>query len=350
VTGRRPGLLLAVAFLILAAAGPTAAGDQPAPTDGASPPPIKRGPAEIRDEQLFAQPRLTLPAVSPATVPAGRWTIRVAALWSNSFSWDQDVPGETPGDRRYLIDGEAMTVDATVRRGLTPRLDVGARLPFSWRGGGTLDSLIDAWHRLWNAPNGNRPDFLKDAFRVEGRLSDGMPFSWSDRTGAGLGDVELQTRWRFVEGGATRPSVALVGRVSLPTGAGPFSGSGVGVGGQLVLDSPLGAAFDLYAGAGATVQDPGPLHGIGYQTGRGHGFVALEWRPARWLSLVAETNIASRLVANVERYPGTHWVVNVEGRFGVARGTTFDLGFTENIVSQRVTTDFALHGALTFRP
>ena len=259
------------------------------------------------------------------------------------------MPGETPGDRRFLVDGEALALDATLRRGLTPHLDVGVRLPVRWRGGGALDGLIDTWHRLVGAPSGNRPDFLRDSFRVEGRLSDGTAFSWNDRFGSGLGDVEMEARWRFLEGDPRGPSAALVARLSLPTGTGPFSGSGTGAGGQLVLDSPLGDACDLYVGAGLTVQDPGPLHGIEYEAGRGHGFVAVEWRPSRRVSLVGETNVASRLVANVDSYPGTHWLVNVAGRIDVGRNTTLDLGFTENIASQLTTTDFALHLALTFR-
>jgi hypothetical protein len=335
---------------LIAVARPTASLAEPAPSDPPSPSPNRRGPVEFRDEQLLAQPRLTLPAVSPATVPPGCWSLRVAALWSSSFSWEQDVPGEMPNDRSFLIDGEALTLDATVRRGLTPRLDIGVRLPFRWRGGGALDGLIDAWHRLWKVAKGNRPDFLKNAFRIEGRLSDGTPFSWSERAGSGMGDVELETRWRFADGGAHGASAALVGRLSLPTATGPFSGSGVGAGGQLVVDTPLGDAFDLYLGAGATVQDPGPPGGVEYETGRAHGFMALEWRPSRHVSLVAETNLATRLVANIDRYPGTHWLVDVAARVDLGSKAMLDLGFTENIASQQATTDFALLVALTLRP
>lgn len=335
-------------LVLLPATSPAAARAQTSTTE----PPVatRRGPVEIRDEQLLAQPRLTLPAVSPATVPPGRWAFRLGLLWSNSFSWTQDVPGESPAERSFLIDGEALTLDATVRRGLTPRVDVGVRLPFRWRGGGALDGLIDAWHRLLGAEDANRPDFLENAFRVEGRLSDGSPFSWSDRAGSSVGDLEMEARWRFLAGAGDAPSAALVARLSLPTGVEPFSGNGVGAGGQVVLDAPLGRAFDLYAGAGLTVQDPGAVHGIEYEASRAHGFVALEWRPWRRVSLLAQTNAASRLVANVDRYPGTHWLVDVAARIDVGQRTRLDVGFTENIKSQQATTDFALHFGLTLRP
>jgi len=318
-------------------------------TDGTTPEQERRGPPEIRDDHLLAQPRLTLPAVSPDTTAAGRWSLALSALWSNSFSWSQSAAGETPDERLFLIDGEALTLDAHVRRGLTKQLDVGLRVPLRWRGGGAMDSLIDAWHRL-GFPNGDRPSFRENAFRVEGRTTASTPFYWNDSTGAGLGDVELESRWRFADGGANGPSATFVTRLSLPTATGPFDGQGLGGAAQLALGAPLGRRVDLYLGAGTTVQAPGPVRAIEYETTRIHGFLALEWRPWRRLSLVAETNAASRLVANIEGYPGLHWVLNVTGRVDLGARTRLDLGFTENFESQLTTTDFALHAAVALRP
>jgi hypothetical protein len=320
------------------ALGPASAADLP------------RGPAEVRDGHVLAQPRLTLTAVSPHTTRPGAWALQVSTLWSNSFSWAQDVNGETPRDRRFLLDGETLALDLQVRRGLGANLDAGIRVPVLGRGGGTLDGFIDWWHRVAHAPDGDRPRFLTDAFRVEGITTDRTAFSWSDRTGFGLGDVEVEARYRIRDGASGSPSAALVGRVSLPTGTGPFQGGGLGGGAQLVADLPLSASFDLYGGLGFTAQDPGPVDGLEFAPLRAAAFLAVEWRPWHRFSLVAETNAASRLVLNIDRYPGTHWLVNVTGRIDLGTRTRLDLGFTENIWSQLTTTDFALYAALGFRP
>jgi hypothetical protein len=288
--------------------------------------------------------------VSPWTTRRGAWEVQLSGLWANSFSWTQDKAGESPETRRFLIDGEAVVLDATVRRGLTRNLDVGLRVPLEGRTGGRLDPFIDWWHRVAHAPDGKRPAFVQNAFRVEGVTTDKVPFSWSDGSGFGLGDLELETRWRFVEGADGAPSVALVARASLPTGTGPFSGNGAGGGGQLVVAAPLGRSFDVYTGAGFTAQGEGPVHGVLYSSVRAHGFFAIEWRPWRRLSLVAETNAASRLVENVDSYPGLHWIVNVTGRIDLGGRTRLDLGFTENLKSQLATTDFALYLGLGIRP
>ena len=121
-------------------------------------------------------------------------------------------------------------------------------------------------------------------------------------------------------------------------------------GGQLVLAAALGRSFDLYTGAGFTVQGQGPVDGVLYSPARAHGFFALEWRPWRRVSLVAETDAASRLVENIYAYPGLHWIVNVTGRIDLGGRTRLDLGFTENLKSQLTTTDFALYLGVGIRP
>jgi hypothetical protein len=309
----------------------------------------RRGPPDIRDDHLLAQGRLTLPATSPDTLEEGAWSVTVSTLWSNSFSWTQDAPGEEPDDRRFLIDGETLTLATDIRYGLSADLELGLRLPLQHRGGGVLDGLIDTWHRWLHLPDGNRPSFRRDAFRVEGVTTLGTPFSWTGAQGTGLGNLELHARWRVLDGGQEAASLALVGRVALPTATAPFDTAGLGVGGQLVSVLPLTPALDLYLGAGLTVQDPGPVRGLRYAPARAQGFAALEWRPWRRMSLVVETNAASRLVENIDSYPGVHWTIDGAVRVDLGHGTRLDLGLTEGLVDQQSTTDLAFYLALGWR-
>ena len=73
--------------------------------------PIERGPLALRDGQVLAQGRLSLPAESAATVEPGQTEWRLGLLWANTFAWTQDVPGEAPSDRRFLLDGETLSLD-----------------------------------------------------------------------------------------------------------------------------------------------------------------------------------------------------------------------------------------------
>jgi len=309
----------------------------------------RRGPAEIRDDHVLAQGRLTLPALSPHVLDEGAWSVRVSILWSNSFSWSQDAVGEEPDNRRFLIDGETATFATDIRHGLTGSFDVGLRVPLHHRGGGVLDGLIDVWHRWLALPDGARPSFLRNAFRVEGATTEGTAFRWTDAEGTGLGDLELYGRWRMHHG-RDGVSFGLVGRLVLPTATSPFDATGLGAAGQLLSAVPLARSADLYLGGGLTVQDPGPVQGVRYSRFRGHGFAALEWRPGQRLSLVVETNAASRLVENIDDYPGVHWMINLGGRLDLGEGTRLDLGLTENLIDQQSTTDLAFYFAVGWRP
>jgi hypothetical protein len=336
----------AAAVLLIACFSTALAAEEPAGNGSSY---SARGPAEIRDGQLLAQSRLTLPAVAPQVAAAGRWELRTSVLWSNTFSWTQDRAGETPVSRSFLLDGETATLDLFLRRGLTRTLDVGLRTTLHERGGGSLDGFIDAWHRLVNLPDGDRPDFRRDAFRVEGQTTSGAAFSWSDDEGLGLGATEIESRWLVASTpGGVR--TALIARVLLPTGTGPFADGGFGAGFQVAVGVPLSDRLDLFTGLGVTAQDPGPVRRIEYEPARLHGYLAFEWRLARPLSAIVETNVASRLVTNIDDYPGTHWMINVGGRLDLGRRTRLDAFVTENIQSQQTTTDFGLYLALTLRP
>jgi hypothetical protein len=307
-----------------------------------------RSPLEIRDEHVLAQGRLTLPATIPDTLGDGVTRLRVSYLWGNSFSWTQDVPGETPRDRRFLIDGETRTLDLALTHGLRADLDVALRVPLRWRGGGNLDGFIDAWHRavsFLGVKDGERPFFRRDAFRVEGRTSGGRPFSWDDASGGGLGNVELSGRWRFREDATT---VALVGRLSLPTATAPYEGA-FGAGFQLVARRALGKSTDFFLGAGGTVEGDTAVSGIDYEPARAQAFAALTWRPWRKVGVSLETNVASRLVDDIDQYPGLHWLINGGLKLALWPRAVLELGITEN-KSQLSTTDFAAYFALSARP
>jgi hypothetical protein len=119
---------------------------------------------------------------------------------------------------------------------------------------------------------------------------------------------------------------------------------------QAVGARRLSPRVDFFAGAGATAGGSRTVRGVGYERWRAHGFAALEWRVGRKLSLLVQSDAASRLVSDVQSYPGVHWLIHAGARLRVSESTGLDLGLTENVKSQQATADFALHAALTLRP
>jgi hypothetical protein len=209
-----------------------------------------------------------------------------------------------------------------------------------------MDGFVNWFHAL--APDtfrdNGRTDYDDDRFRVNGLFTDGTTFSWDDETGYGLGDVEAEARWRFADGGRDGWSAALVGRLGLPTATGPYATGAVSIGAQVVAAKRFARAFDAFAGAGGTAWTDDEIDGARYHDVRGHGFVAVEWRPGRAWSLILEFEGATAMTRDVQRFGNRHWYVNVDAKIDLSRSTRLEVGFTENVPThQESNTDFAVH-------
>jgi len=304
-----------------------------------------RGPLETREEWLLVQPHLTLPALSPDPLPAGTTRIRLDGDWGSDFGWKWRFPGDLE-DLKFIVDGEHVTMGLEVRRGLTPSLTVGLRLGMQWRGGGILDGVIDWWHHLVHLPGNDRAVFPRGQFRVEAEHGGEPVVRWDGRTGTGLGRAELSALWSLCRP-ASGWRTAVVGRVALPSGTGPFAAGGVDAGVQVLAAHRVGSAFDVYLGAGGTLFGQEVLDGVDYARLRPHGFVVLEWRPGwRW-SLLAEASGAGRLARNIDGYPKLHSYFKLGSKVDLSRRWRIEGGFVEGIKNLQATTDFGVFAGVS---
>jgi Protein of unknown function (DUF3187) len=317
-------------------------------------PPAARGPFEAREQWLLGQNRLSLPSTTPDPLAPGETRLRLDVDWGNDFGWNQQFVGEDPGERRFLVDGEHSTLGIELRRGVSGSLSLGARLPLCWRGAGTLDGVIDWWHRLTaplGIPDNGRSYFENRRFRVLGRDHQMQPVVWGGDPGFGLGELELDARWTLRAAAAVgnRWRAALVARAGLPTGTGPFNATGAALGIQGVAARGLGRSVDVYLGAGGTVSSEDDGGEIEYDPARFHGFLALEWRLGRRWSLLAEGTAASRLVTNLDSYPALQSYLRMGAKVDLSPRWRLEAGFTENLEDQDATTDFGIFSGIVRR-
>jgi len=296
---------------------------------------------------------MTLPAVTPDPLGCGRWRLRALANWGNDFAFSQTGPAESPhSDRRFLIDGEHVTLNLEALYGVSPTVDVGVRIPLQWRGGGIMDGLIDWFHGWTHTDDNARPEFFKNKYRVEGRTENFQPLSWTDDEGFGLGNVELEAHWAFLHPRGLRGwRASVVGRMGLPTGTHPFDTGSVDLGAQVAVAKRLHRRVDLYGGLGGTWFSDTEVRGFEYEPWRFHAFLALEWRALRRLSFLVQSDYATRLVTNLADYPAAEWYLQVGTKVDLDRAgrTRFILGITEGLIDQQSTTDFAMWTGLEFR-
>jgi len=304
---------------------------------------VSRGPVELRDEWMLAQPRLTLPVATPDALACGRSEFVFHAVWGNDFGFSQEGPAENPlSDRRFLVDGEHRTFAFQFRHGLGHGVDVSLRLPIQWRGAGILDPLIDWFHENTGTMNNARDEFDQNRYRVQGRDRAGHTFDWDDEHGTGLGNAEVSVRWAFLKPRHPRGlRLAAIARAGLPTGTGPFETGSFDLGMQLVAAKRLHRRWDVYGGVGGSWYSDDEIRGFEYEPWRGYGFLAVEFRVFRAWSLLLQTDASTRLISNVEDYPATQWYLSAGAKADLGRQTRLVLGFTENLVDQQSTMDIS---------
>ena len=315
----------------------------------AAPPPsgaqASRGPVEARDEFLLSQSSLSLPPLPARALEAKRTEVRI------DFDWGNDFGVESEGTRRedvlYFVDGEHRTAAVTVRRGLGRGWSAGLRLPVHWRGGGTLDSVIDPFHSFFGFPDRGRPLYDRNRLRVLGRTAEGEPLVWAGEAGAGLGSPEVEVVRSLRSGTSGGPAVAAAARVQVPVGGTFGDASGLGV--QLLAAQPLGASFDVHLGAGASVLGPPERDGLSYERGRAQGFVAFEWRPVPAWSAIVQWEANGRLVTGFDRFPGFQLSLRIASKVGLGPRWQVEGGFLEGIKSLENSVDFGVFAAVQRR-
>mgnify|MGYP001815911391 FL=1 len=131
---------------------------------------------------------------------------------------------ETFLDESLTLDGETTRLEFGFRYGLTPRLELGIRVPYVWHESGTFDSLVEDWHKALGLPQGSRANREKDLLEFSYREKDEEIFDYQSRSD-GIGDIRLTAGYRLSTG--TNYRSALRFGIKLPTGdTDNFHGSG----------------------------------------------------------------------------------------------------------------------------
>ncbi len=112
-----------------------------------------------------------------------------------------------------LLDGETLRLNLFAEIPLGERWSLGAQLPWVRQFGGVLDDTVDAWHSIFDLPDGGRNGRGEDL--IEYRIGRGMvPMIAVDSAASALGDVTLSVARAL---GADR-SWTLRFAAKLPTG------------------------------------------------------------------------------------------------------------------------------------
>lgn len=296
------------------------------------------GPIDFRDEYVIAQTYLGLGAGSPATLPAGGWSVAVRGDWAQTIA-----VAEGPGT---VLDVESVTVAPMVRHGLTDRIELSLELPLVYRDGGVLDPFIrDVESAIGSGVRRPRRTRPEHDFAMSGCTDEGRAFAFDH--GAGVGKLRLGGEVRLLDGGAVMPALSLAVHVALPTASrGGFGTTGVDVGLSLALSKRFG---DLVLYAGGSVLFPGGHLGpIALEPVQVSASAALEYEIRPWLAVIAQGSIHSEAVRDLGGRRGRN--IYVGGGFKVTEGPfSFEIGALEDMGAMTRTADITFHVELGVR-
>lgn len=288
---------------------------------------------------LFYTPRM-----APAHgLGLGQTDFAIELAYSNIF--ERSV---TP-THRQLFDVERLTTMLAVQRGVTDRLDVGARVSVHSSWGGFLDGLIEGVHEAFNVSNGDRD--LEPQGQNQVRLSERggtVLFDAQPRSFA-IADLQLFGQFRL-KGSATSPTaVALRATAKLPSGAeGTTTGN---VDGALELHlRRSGTAWGIHGLLGMTsLSAPQALEPLARDAAIFAG-VAVERRVTPGLSVLVQAQGGSNYVSGIGEDELDDFPLIVG--FGVSGGSeewSWQAAFVEDIPPNGPSVDVTLHFQVTRR-
>ena len=96
----------------------------------------------------------------------------------------------TEGGEYLMLDGETQTLSARLQKRFSSRFQLGIDIPWLQHSGGYLDGVIDAWHDLFDLPEGIRPQTPDNALMYVYENDGTQVFQLNERK-SGVGDVQL---------------------------------------------------------------------------------------------------------------------------------------------------------------
>ncbi|NGY06606.1 DUF3187 family protein [Solimonas terrae] len=264
---------------------------------------------------------------------------RVTLDWTNEFVADQS------GGETLLLDGESLRLGLGGRLRYGPWL-FGAELPLLFTGGGTLDGLIENWHRWFGLPNGGREQRPRGKYAY--RYSDNGVSVLDDEHGhSGLGDARLFAARCNQSGGCWRAML------QLPTGnADQLMGGSLG----LAVWYEQGFAFTtLGPWSGSLAAGVSGVHGDGPLDGQQQDFIPFGWASLGY-GLTSALDLGAQFYLHAPLYrhsdldalsrPGGQ--LSFGFRYRSAAGISTWLGVQEDVITES-SPDFSIHMAADFR-
>jgi hypothetical protein len=304
-------------------------------------PNVGYGPLNYASMSLFPSLRSGFETHFPESMPSGKFDFRVNESWVK-FSSSSDL---------WRIDYEVVRTNLGFSWALSDDVRLDLSIESSSRTGGTLDAVILGFHQAFGVATGYRNSFARNENRIEIQPPDGGPRIVVDKTDPQPFEQAaiLTLRDTVTYGNEDLPAIAwsVSARGNLSTGdlsrSGPFDlGASLGVVKEF-------ESFHLYAGGNLAWFGREEFFGLKLKPIQWSTTVALEWRAASDLSLIAQYVLTSGGAERLSDFSRPCHEVLAGFKWEPKGGVLLQFALEENIVNFANSPDFGIHAGITFR-
>ncbi len=294
--------------------------------------PEPSGPVSISNQYPLSALHQSLAPESAETLASGQLQVNLLGSWANTSVLEDN----------YIVDGEGGDLTGRFAYGVGHSSELQLRIPFLWRGAGSLDPFIDGWHRRFSLPRGDRDNLSDKQYEISGENTDGSDFGL-DRRGSGLGNIEVAAKARVA--GEGNPVSYRLG-LSLPTAEREFGHNGLDISNTLLYQVRLGR-LNFYFGAAHLFLSDREIAGMKYRPNHLEGFGYLEYQAASAASLLCGISGATQVVRQIVGHPSYSVYLDLGARIYLKENSSIEMIIRENPTPGYGTTDVSFHLSLT---
>jgi hypothetical protein len=273
-----------------------------------------------------------LPGTGNAVVlPQGRTEVGLNVALSNNYTVNDN------SREHIILDGETTRYTVAARYGLSPRLELGVKIPYISHSGGFFDGFIESYHGAFGFPNGGRDQAPRNRLLYRYQR-DGVEKIRIDSSGSGIGDLQLTTAFQLYE--ETSQGMTINAALKLPTGdSDQLRGSG-STDLSVWLHEGIGGTFATagnwasYGSAGILFMTEGNVLPDQQKRWVGFGSLGIGWAPLNWLSFKVQADAHTPFFSDsdLNEIAATAVQLIVGGTISFSERVALDIGVSEDLI------------------
>jgi thiol-disulfide isomerase/thioredoxin len=295
------------------------------------------GPIKLQSQSPFQALRLGMIPLTPSTLSRGQKEVRGAATWVNIWNVSEG---------QYFFDYEMLQTTLSFDYGITDTLQIGVGAEVRSRFGGSMDGFIQGFHDLFGIDQSGRVRVPKGDFTFEIEPSASRPgvVLTSDDKGIFSQNLLLTLQHNVTCGTARLPafSYAVTARVEAGDSHDLKGGSGFDIGASVSLSRRFGK-FYAYGTVAYTRFGRERFYDIELRDDQLSGLLAMEWRFTPWMSLLIQYLVSEGVAEDLGEISKPSQEVTLGWKGEVKKGTVFEVGLIENVVTYDNSPDFGIH-------